>query len=468
MPFGRTVLVLWVTGLCLLAAAPSAGGARWEAPDEVPLLTKAAPEKIVVEAHLLGPEPSTEGAWLIQVDEVPNGSVPGSVLAIDGLSAEMAALGDPAGEAARLRLVLVPGDGGSYRVLSAQLSPEVDPALADPLPPPLAASVPAPPAGSGGRALAPKAAPTPSYEQQVVELVNQERWNNGQLPPLKQVSELHSSAETHSSNMASRDFFAHCDLDTKTSPASRMVDAGYVPNLAAENIAAGYSDPAAVMAGWMASSPHRAAILSTSYREIGVGYVLQSTDQRNVRYDLNLDCVGDPNPTNGPFYRYWTQNFGRRNSVYPVVIDREVSSTTGTGVDLYVYGAGWAVDMRFSNDGATWSAWEPYDPNKAWTLSGGAGTKTVYAQIRNGFSLQASDTIYLDTPCTATANVDVPNQTVTSTASWEACDTVSAVSGFTVGATGDATFQAGQRIVLGDGFAVLSGGTFAAVIASPP
>jgi uncharacterized protein YkwD len=468
MPLERTVLVPWVAGLCLLATAPSAGGARCEAPDEVPLLETVAPTKVIVAAHLLGPEPSAEGAWLIQVDEVLNGSVPGSVLAIDGLAAEMAALGDPAGEAVRLRLVLVPRDGARYRVLWAHLSPEVDPALADPLPPPLAAPAPAPPAGSGERALAPKAAPTPSYEQQVVELVNQERWNNGQLPPLKQVAELHSSSETHSSNMASRDFFAHCDLDTKTSPANRMVDAGYLPNLATENIAAGYVDPAAVVAGWMASSLHRAAILSTSPREIGVGYVLQSTDQPTVRYDLNLDCTGDPNPTNGPFYRYWTLDFGRRNSVYPVVIDREASSTTTTAVDLYVYGAGWAVDMRFSNDVVTWSAWEPYDPNKTWTLSGGAGTKTVYAQIRNGFSLQASDTIYLDTPCTATANVDVPNQTVTGTASWEACDTITAVSGFTVGATGNATFQAGRRIVLGDGFAVLSGGSFAAVIASPP
>ena len=170
----------------------------------------------------------------------------------------------------------------------------------------------------------------------------------------------------------------------------------------------------------------------------------------------------------GPYYHYWTQNFGRRNGVYPVVIEREAHSTTSTNVALYVYGAGWAQEMRFSNDATTWSAWETYDPNKTWTLSGGAGTKTVYAEIRDGFSFQASDTIYLDTPCTATPNVDVPNQTVTGTASWEACDTITATSGFTVGATGDVTFQAGQRIVLGDGFAVLGGGSFAAVIAPPP
>jgi uncharacterized protein YkwD len=469
MSIHRTVLARRIAAVCLLAllAGPVGVRAQLRAPSAVPVAPKVAAEKIIVEAHLLGPEPSAEGAWLIQVEEVLNGSVPGSVLAIDGLVAEMAALGDPAGEAARLRLVLTPGDGGRYRVLSAHRSPEVDPALADPLPPPLAVTPPVAALHPGEGFPEPKAAPAPSLEQQVVELVNQERWDYGQLPPLKQVSELHASAGGHSSNMATRDFFAHCDLDTGKSPWTRMVDAGYLWNTAAENIAAGSSTAAGTMSQWINSPGHYANIVSTSYREIGVGHAYQSGDQATVRRDLNGDCTADSFGW-GPYYHYWTQNFGRRSGVYPVVIDREASSTTSTTVDLYVYGAGWAQETRFSNDGATWSAWETYDPNKTWTLSGGAGTRTVYAEIRNGFSLQASDTIYLDTPCTATPNVDVPNQTVTSTASWEACDTITALSGFTVGATGDVTFQAGQRVVLGDGFAVLAGGSFTALIAPPP
>jgi len=447
--------------LAVVLAGPPPARARQEVP--------RAPTAIeIVDARLLAPDPSADGTWLVQVEEVQNGTVPGSVLSVTGLGPEMVSLGAPSHRGQRLRLVLVEGPGASYRVLSAHASPEVDPALADPFPPALVAPEGRRGGRGGGPALAPRAAPTPTYEQQVVELVNQERWNNGQLPPYKQVAELHSSASLHSGNMANRDFFAHCDLDTKTSPGNRILATGYAANLVSENIAAGYADPTAVMAGWMASSGHRAAILSTSYREIGVGYFLQSTDQKTVRYDLNLDCVGDANPTNGPFFRYWTQNFGRRNSVYPVVIDREAASTTTATVDLYVYGAGWAQDMRFSNDGSTWSSWETYNPNKTWTLSGGAGTKTVYAEIRNGFSLQASDTIYFDTPCTGTTSVNVGNQTVTGTASWQACETVRALSGFTVGATGDVTFQAGQKVVLGDGFAVLAGGSFRAVIAYPP
>ncbi len=57
-----------------------------------------------------------------------------------------------------------------------------------------------------------------TYEEQVLEIVNQERWNNGQLPPLKGNTLLDNAAEGHSTNMAVRNFFAHCDLDTKTSP----------------------------------------------------------------------------------------------------------------------------------------------------------------------------------------------------------------------------------------------------------
>ena len=57
-------------------------------------------------------------------------------------------------------------------------------------------------------------------------------------------------------------------------------------------------------------------------------------------------------------------------------------------------------DMRFSNDGTTWSAWETYATTKAWTLATGDGTKTVRAQFRdlNGnISTTYSDTIVLDT-----------------------------------------------------------------------
>ena len=45
------------------------------------------------------------------------------------------------------------------------------------------------------------------------------------------------------------------------------------------------------------------------------------------------------------------------------------------------------VDMRFSNDAATWSEWEPYYASyfgKTWMLEPGRGPRTVYVQYRDG------------------------------------------------------------------------------------
>ncbi|MCX8173640.1 MAG: Ig-like domain-containing protein [Thermoplasmata archaeon] len=67
----------------------------------------------------------------------------------------------------------------------------------------------------------------------------------------------------------------------------------------------------------------------------------------------------------------------------------QVSATDATsGID----------GVRFSNDGTTWSGWQPVTQNMAWTLGGGDGLKQVYAQVRDrsGLTAACSDTIYLD------------------------------------------------------------------------
>ena len=62
--------------------------------------------------------------------------------------------------------------------------------------------------------------------------------------------------------------------------------AGYAGGMIGENIALGYPTPAAVMGGWMNSSGHRANILNSGYRDLGVSCLLRN---------------GTP---------WWTQNFG--------------------------------------------------------------------------------------------------------------------------------------------------------------
>jgi hypothetical protein len=307
-----------------------------------------------------------------------------------------------------------------------------------------------------------------NYVQQVVELVNQERWDNGQLPPLKSNPLLGHAATSHSTSMAVRNFFAHCDVDTKTSPWDRLRAAGYGFRAAGENIAAGQRDPADVMNAWMNSSGHRRNILSTNFREIGVGYVFQSADQRNIRGDSDSDCNAD-SFGKGPYYRYWTQDFGSAGS-YPLVIEREADEAASVDVDLYVYGQGFATEMRFRNEDGAWSAWESYAADKVWRLSAGAGSKQVNMQIRNSSSvLTASDEILSIAGCSVLHQdhyLQLSAQTVRVSQAFTACNTLTAGSGGFRIAAGEVTFHA-PRIVLRPGFSVAANAALSVMSAVP-
>lgn len=237
---------------------------------------------------------------------------------------------------------------------------------------------------------------TADFAHQVAEMTNIERFQNGGLPPLKFVQELNDSSFLHSVNMAERNFFAHCDLDTKKLPWDRMRDAGYNWNRAGENIAAGYSSADRVMSGWMNSSGHRANILNANFREIGVGYYYFGSDTPDTRRDIDNDCNEDGRETRS-FYRYWTQNFGTRNSVYPIVINLESHMTDRRDVALYVYGEGWASEMRIRNNSGPWTPWQPYAKELVWALDKANGQTTVTVEIRNasGSVKSASDDICL-------------------------------------------------------------------------
>jgi len=298
-------------------------------------------------------------------------------------------------------------------------------------------------------------ATTHTYEQEVVELTNQERWNNGMLPPFKRLDLLHNSSDSHSEAMGISNFFAHCNLSTGSTPGTRMQAAGYEYNSAAENIAAGYSSPSAVMAGWMSSSGHRANILSTSRRELGVGYEYNSNDGSNVRLDQDGNCSSDG--TSGPFYRYWTQNFGLRSNIYPVVIERELAAVSVRTVDLYIYGPSNATSMRFSNDGNNWSGWVAYTPDYSWQLSQSDGIKTVYSQVSTGSNgsgtvYSANDQIELSGSCDPMV---FSNVNLNGAQTYNSCEIIADPN---VMISGDIIFQAGS-VTLGQNVEVPTNAT---------
>jgi hypothetical protein len=211
---------------------------------------------------------------------------------------------------------------------------------------------------------------------QLVRLTNVERANHG-LPPLKAASELMNSSQYHSNWMATYNCFAH-NCTGEPDWVARIVNAGYVNAQAlGENIAAGYGSASAAVQAWMNSSGHRANMLSGAFREAGGGYAYSASSK---------------------YHDYWTMDFGARNAVYPVVINGEAWSTTSAYVQLYVYGP--ADQMRFSNDGVTWSDWITYQPSIAWTLSADGGSPAVvYAQVKQGPTvLESSDSIHILPP----------------------------------------------------------------------
>ena len=108
-------------------------------------------------------------------------------------------------------------------------------------------------------------------EQQVADLVNQERAANG-LAPLTLSDDLCDGARRKSQDMHDNNYFSH-DSPTFGSPFDMMSSMGIDFWAAGENIAMGYPTAEAVMEGWMNSPGHRANILSDAFTELGVGYV---------------------------------------------------------------------------------------------------------------------------------------------------------------------------------------------------
>lgn len=215
------------------------------------------------------------------------------------------------------------------------------------------------------------------YEQEVVDLVNLERGNRG-LPPYKRVTALDEAARYHSADLGQDNYFDHNTYDRAGGNLVYVCDTWtridtYYSGASGENIAAGYSTPQAVMDAWMNSTGHRNNILSTYSWEIGVGYATAS---------------------GSTYYRYWTQDFGRRSDVYPLIINRDAASTDSRNVSLYIYGS--FQQMRLKNDDGSWSAWQTFQNNLAWTIANGVGSHTVTAELKkNNTVVNSSDIIYL-------------------------------------------------------------------------
>lgn len=107
-------------------------------------------------------------------------------------------------------------------------------------------------------------------EQQAMEQVNRIRVQNG-LKPLTISAELSAKARIKAQDMDQRGYFSH-NSPTYGTPFQMMKRLGVSYRSAGENIAMGYRSAEAVVNAWMNSPSHRAAILSSRYTTMGIGY----------------------------------------------------------------------------------------------------------------------------------------------------------------------------------------------------
>ena len=118
-----------------------------------------------------------------------------------------------------------------------------------------------------------------------------------------------------------------------------------------------------------------------------------------------------------------------------------------------------------------------FDPSTGWqsssaNLSAFAGTiasvrlrfDSVDGILNNFPGFYIDDVLVSAAGCQVAENLELQNQSIVSTQTHEACDTVFAGSNLTIEPSGNVTLHAGKRVVLRSGFLVRPGATFKAVV----
>jgi uncharacterized protein YkwD len=154
----------------------------------------------------------------------------------------------------------------------------------------------------------PAAAPSPASTSvhSLLRLLNEERSKRG-LRPLRQNLRLDKAARGHARDMVARGYFAHQRVGGPDFVA-RIRRTGYLSGAKAwavgENIAYGEGNRSGVQSvvrAWMASRGHRSNILSTTYKDVGIGVVVGSPHEG--RASVAVDA---------PVALTITTDFGRR------------------------------------------------------------------------------------------------------------------------------------------------------------
>ena len=253
--------------------------------------------------------------------------------------------------------------------------------------------------------LVPISAQAPDSVTTWLNRVNEARLDEG-LAAYRPVEPLIAAAQRHADDLAANVVSSHIGSDAST-PEQRIAGAGYAAWTLDSGepvvgeifwIGTGTIDDA--LGFFLADPPSRDSLLSTVYREIGIGVATDDAGRK-----------------------YYVLNFGARPNVLPISINDGAPNTEvpqiairltneearSSGQGSYM---GWAIEIRIGNDPnwdiLPWQSWEPLVP---WTLPDTPGEHTVYVQLRDaaGRTAASADSIWLGEEVPATP---VPLSTV--------------------------------------------------------
>lgn len=112
-------------------------------------------------------------------------------------------------------------------------------------------------------------------------------------------SKLSAAAQAKANDMVARNYWSHTTPDGQE-PWVFISNAGYTYVAAGENLAYGFDNSSATVAGWMNSPTHRANILNTSYQEVGFGIANSSNFVGDGEETVVVAMYGQPQKVVSP------------------------------------------------------------------------------------------------------------------------------------------------------------------------
>jgi uncharacterized protein YkwD len=101
-------------------------------------------------------------------------------------------------------------------------------------------------------------------------------------------TQLQNAATAHSTDMASHNFFAHQSPTNGSTLRERVPAAGYKYSSAGENLGAGQSSVAQVVAEWVASPSHCATLMKANFVDMGVSCKANAGTAYGIYWTMEL------------------------------------------------------------------------------------------------------------------------------------------------------------------------------------